>query len=79
MTELKGGMCSENEEVEEYKEYKETKAPQEKDYSIYKEHNGKVIKLLFGDETDLKKEERYQISLTENEPWRNNWRHKTNF
>ena len=36
MTELKAGTCSENEEVEEYEE---TKAPQENDYSIYKEHN----------------------------------------
>ena len=52
MTELKAGTCSENAEVEEYEE---TKAPQEKDYSIYKEHNSKVIKLLFGDETDSKK------------------------
>ena len=40
MTELKTGTCSENQEVEEYEE---TKAPQEKDYSIHKEHNGKVI------------------------------------
>ena len=40
MTELKADMCSEHEEVEEYEE---TKAPQEKDYSIYKEHNSKVI------------------------------------
>ena len=65
MTELKGGMCSENEEVEEYKE---TKAPQEKDYSIYKEHNGKVIKLLFGDETDLKKRKDIKSHLLKTNP-----------
>ena len=52
MTELKADTCSENEKVEEYEE---SKAPPEKDYSIYKEHNGKVIKLLYGDETDSKK------------------------
>ena len=65
MTELKAGTCSENEEVEEYEEMK---APQEKDYSIYKEHNGKVIKLLFGDETDSKKRKVIKSHLLKTNP-----------
>ena len=63
MTELKVGTFSENEEVEEYEE---TKAPQEKDYSIYKEY--KVIKLLFGDETDSKKRKDIKSHLLKTNP-----------
>ena len=65
MAELKAGTCSENEEVEEYEE---TKVPQKKDYSIYKEHNGKVIKLLFGDETDSKKRKDIKSYLLKTNP-----------
>ena len=68
------GWHMENEEVEEYEE---TKAPQGKDYFIYKEQNGKVIKLPL--EMKLIQKRGKISNPTKNEPWHNNWRHKTNF
>ena len=65
MTELKAGTCSENDKVEKYEE---TKTLQEKDYSIYKEHYGKVIKLLFGDETDSKNRKDIESHLLKTNP-----------
>ena len=76
MREFKAGTCSENEEVGKYEE---TKAPQENDYSIYKEHNGKVIKLLFGDETDSKKRKDIKSHLMKTNPGVINGDIKENF
>ena len=48
---------------EHTQENEETKTPQDKDYSISKERNGKLIKLYFGDDADTAKKKKIKSNL----------------
>ena len=48
---------------EHTQENEETKTPQDKDYSISKERNGKLIKLYFGDDADTTKKKKIKSNL----------------